>query len=151
MWLESDLTTPLAYMWSRTDLGRYRWTGLLRPGDALGRAGLMLLRPYEPDKIPVVMVHGLWSSPLAWIPMLNELLRDPQIHRRYQFLLYLYPTGVPLPMAAAGLRAALREAQQEFDPRGEVARSTGWCCWATAWGACSATRWPPTAATSSGS
>src|SRR4051794_20676972 len=24
--LEADLTTPLAYMWSRTDLNRYRWT-----------------------------------------------------------------------------------------------------------------------------
>jgi hypothetical protein len=55
---------------------RYLVTGLFRPGEAAGRAGLMLLRPYEPDKIPVVMVHGLISSPLAWIPMLNELLRD---------------------------------------------------------------------------
>ena len=77
--LETDLTTPLAYMWSRTDLDRYRWTGLLRPEQALERANLMLIRPYEPGKIPVVMVHGLISSPLAWIPMLNELLRDPAI------------------------------------------------------------------------
>ena len=46
----------------------------------------MLLRPYEPDKIPVVMVHGLASSPLAWIPMLNELLRDPKIHERYRLI-----------------------------------------------------------------
>ncbi len=33
--LETDLTTPLAYMWSRTDLDRYRWSGLLRPEQAL--------------------------------------------------------------------------------------------------------------------
>ena len=103
-------------MWSRTDLDRYRWTGLLRPGEAAGRAGLMLLRPYEPGKIPVVMVHGLASSPLAWIPMLNELLRDPQIQQRYQFLLYLYPTGVPFPIAAAGLRETLREARAGVRP-----------------------------------
>ena len=99
--LESDVSTPLAYMWSRTDLERYRWTGLFRPGEALGRANLMLLRPYESGKIPVVMVHGLASSPLAWIPMLNELLRDPTIQQRYQFLLFMYPTGVPVPTAAA--------------------------------------------------
>src|SRR5262249_27139349 len=115
MSLETDITTPLAYMWSRTDLSRYRWTGLLRPGEAAGRAGLMLLRPYEPGKIPVVMVHGLASSPLAWIPMLNELARDPQIQQRYQFLLYVYPTGVPVPIAAAGLRDALLEAQKAFE------------------------------------
>ena len=33
--------------------------------------------------------------------MLNELLHDPKIQQNYQFLLYMYPTGVPLPIAAA--------------------------------------------------
>ena len=116
--LETDLTTPLAYMWSRTDLDRYRWTGLLRPEQALQRANLMLLRPYEPGKIPVVMVHGLISSPLAWIPMLNELLRDPAIQEKYQFMLYMYPTGVPIPIAAAGLRDSLSQAKMMFNPDG---------------------------------
>lgn len=115
---ESDLTTPLAYMWSRTDLNHYRWTGLLRPGEALGRANLMMLRPYDPGKIPVVMVHGLISSPLAWIPMINELLRDPTIQQRYQFLLYMYPTGVPLPIAASGLRDSLKQAERMYNPNG---------------------------------
>jgi pimeloyl-ACP methyl ester carboxylesterase len=113
--IEADLTTPLAYMWSRTDLSRYRWTGLLRPGAATERAGLMLLRPYEPNKIPVVMVHGLASSPLAWIPMLNELLRDPQIQQHYQFLLFVYPTGVAVPIAASFLRDALVLSSRQFE------------------------------------
>ena len=116
--LEIDLTTPLAYMWSRTDLDRYRWTGLLRPEHALERANLLLLRPYEPGKIPVVMVHGLISTPLAWIPMLNELLRNPVIQEKYQFLLYMYPTGVPIPIAAASLRESLIQAKQLYDPDG---------------------------------
>ena len=111
---ESDLTTPLAYMWSRSDLNRYRWTGLLRPGPASGRAGLLLIRPYEPGKIPVVMVHGLASSPLAWVPMLNDLLREPRLQERCQFMLYMYPTGIPIPIAAAGLRDTLAQAEQTF-------------------------------------
>jgi pimeloyl-ACP methyl ester carboxylesterase len=64
------------------------------------------------------MVHGLISSPLAWVPMLNELLRDPNIQDRYQFLLYMYPTGVPIPIAAAGLRDSLRELQGMYNPDG---------------------------------
>ncbi len=116
--LESDLTTPLAYMWSRTDLDHYRWSGLLRPEHSLERANLLLIRPYEPGKIPVVMVHGLISTPLAWIPMLNELLRDPVIQNKYQFLLYMYPTGVPIPIAASGLRTALKDARAMYDPDG---------------------------------
>lgn len=117
--IEADLTTPLAYMWSRTDLNRYRWTGLFRPEQGLERANLMLLRPYERGKIPVVMVHGLISSPLAWIAMVNELSRDPLIQERYQFLLYMYPTGVSIPIAAAGLRDALSEARRLKDPAGD--------------------------------
>lgn len=116
--VESDMSIPLAYMWSKTDLNRYRWTGLLRPGDALERANLMLLRPYEPGKIPVVMVHGLISSPLAWIPMVNELLHDPRIQQQYQFMLFMYPTGVPLPIAASLLRDSLRQAERMYNPEG---------------------------------
>ena len=116
--LETDLTTPLAYMWSRTDLERFRWSGLLRPEQGLQRANLLMIRPYEPGKIPVVMVHGLISSPLAWIPMLNELLRDPAIQEKYQFMLYMYPTGVPMPIAAASLRDALSQAKMMFNPDG---------------------------------
>lgn len=116
--MEIDLTTPLAYMWSHTDLERFRWVGLVRPDSTLERANLLLIRPYEPGKIPVVMVHGLISSPLAWIPMLNELLRDPDIQQRYQFFLYMYPTGVPIPIAAAGLRDRLTLAQELYDPDG---------------------------------
>jgi len=112
--IESDLTTPLAYMWSRSDLSRFGWTGLLRPGPSAGRAGLMLIRPYEPGKIPVVMVHGLASSPLAWVAMVNDLLRDPRVQERYQFMLYMYPSGIPVPIAAAGLRETLGEAEKTF-------------------------------------
>ena len=108
--IESDLTTPLAYMWSRSDLNRFRWTGLLRPGNAAERSGLLLIRPYEPGKIPVVMVHGLASTPLAWVAMVNDLLLDPRIQERYQFMLYMYPTGIPFPIAAAGLRDWLQQA-----------------------------------------
>ena len=50
--------------------------------------------------------------------MLNELLRDPKLHAKYQFFLYVYPTGVPVPIAAAGLREALRDAQKNFDVPG---------------------------------
>ncbi|MGO9601483.1 MAG: esterase/lipase family protein [Isosphaeraceae bacterium] len=116
--LETDLTTPLAYMWSRTDLDRFRWSGLLHPEQGLQRANLLMIRPYEPGKIPVVMVHGLISTPLAWIPMLNELLRDPAIQEHYQFFLYMYPTGVPIPIAAASLRDALVQARMMFNPDG---------------------------------
>ena len=49
--------------------------------------------------------------------MINELLRDPAIQQRYQFMLYMYPTGVPIPIAAAVLRESLREAEHDVQPQ----------------------------------
>ena len=50
--------------------------------------------------------------------MLNGLQRNPEIQKQYQFLLYMYPTGVPIPIAAASLREDLIQAKQMYDPDG---------------------------------
>ena len=49
------------------------------------KAGLYLVEPYQPGKIPVVLVHGLLSSPLTWAPLFNDLMADPKLRQRYQF------------------------------------------------------------------
>ncbi|MEM6365888.1 MAG: hypothetical protein AAF745_15780, partial [Planctomycetota bacterium] len=58
--LETDLTTPLAYF---LDSPEYRkrdraTEGLLDPDDAQRKRGLYMLEPYDPERIPVLMVHG---------------------------------------------------------------------------------------------
>ncbi|MHC4403187.1 MAG: esterase/lipase family protein [Planctomycetota bacterium] len=124
--LESDLSTPLAYFLShpQLDFRNLAWTGLLRPEVLLsmrpGRPGpimgLYMAQPYEPGKIPVVMVHGLWSSPMTWMQMFNDLRASPAIRRNYQFWFYLYPTGQPFWVSAAQLRRDLAEAREVLDP-----------------------------------
>ena len=120
--LEFDLTTPLAYMWSKSeqfrDADREKISNLIKPGDLSKKSGLTLLRPYETGKIPVVMVHGLASSPLTWIPMINELMNDPRVRENYQFLLFAYPTGAHVPIAMSSLREALWQARTQFNTEG---------------------------------
>ena len=120
--LEFDLTTPLAYMWSKSeqfrDADREKISNLIKPGDLSKKSGLTLLRPYEPGKIPVVMVHGLASSPLTWIPMINELMNDPRVRESYQFMLFAYPTGAHVPIAMSSLREALWQARTQFNTEG---------------------------------
>lgn len=79
-------------------------------------AGLYMIQPYQPGKIPVLMVHGLWSSPMTWIQMFNDLYADPTIRQRYQFWFYLYPTGLPYWSSAALLRHDMTELRQTVDP-----------------------------------
>jgi pimeloyl-ACP methyl ester carboxylesterase len=115
--LETDLTTPLAYFLSKTDLEGLELTGFLRADKLRDRTGIYLFEPYQPGKIPVVMVHGLLSSPLTWSPLFNELRADPELRKHFQFWFYLYPTGNPYIASAADLRRALERLRQDVDPQ----------------------------------
>lgn len=122
--LESDLTTPLAYFLSNPALEDLATVGLLTPEALLqmgpGRQqpimGLYMVQPYEPGKIPVVMVHGVWSSPMTWLEMFNDLRSIREIREHYQFWFYLYPTGQPFWISAGQLRADLAEVRRVLDP-----------------------------------
>lgn len=116
--LETDLTTPLAYFLARSDLSGMPYLGFLKPDKVEARSGIYMLEPYDPAKIPVLMVHGLLSSPLTWAQMFNDLRADPWLRERFQFWFYLYPTGTPYLDTAADLRADLTRMRQELDPQG---------------------------------
>ena len=114
--LATDLTTPLVYHFVQSPLPILQEIGLLDPQWLEKLAGLYMLHPYEPGKIPVVLVHGLRSSPAAWMKVINDLRGDPALRDRYQFWLFMYPTGTPFPISAARLRKGLDELREVIDP-----------------------------------
>ncbi len=79
-------------------------------GDSL--YGIYMMQPYDPNKIPVVMVHGLWSSPMTWMEMFNNLRSLPEIRDNYQFWFYFYPSAQPFWVSAAQLREDLAEVRR---------------------------------------
>jgi pimeloyl-ACP methyl ester carboxylesterase len=123
--LETDLSTPLGYALEKgrdkTAAQLATW-GLLDPDSAAEVEGLYMVETYDPRKIPVLMIHGLWSSPLTWMEMFNDLLAYPEIREHYQFWFYLYPTGEPFWFAANRLRNDLVEIRQQLDPYRQNAR-----------------------------
>jgi pimeloyl-ACP methyl ester carboxylesterase len=116
--LESDLTTPLAYALNQKELRDLdsSTAGLLNPAKTKKLQGLYMLEPYQPGKIPVIMIHGIWSSPITWMEMFNDLRGAPEIRNRYQFWFYLYPSGQPFWYSAAEFRRDLDQARQTLDP-----------------------------------
>ncbi|SIO58367.1 Chlorophyllase [Singulisphaera sp. GP187] len=116
--LATDRTTPLADQVARVHLDELEWAGLFHSSFRRTgvQAGLYMLRPYDPGKIPVVLVHGLFSSPRAYVQTINELSNTPLIASRYQFWVFLYPTGQPIPVSAARLRTWLTRARETLDP-----------------------------------
>ncbi len=117
--LETDLTTPLAYFLSRSDLLGIEYTGFLSADKVQDRSGIYMFEPYQPGKIPVLMVHGLLASPLTWTTMFNDLRADPLLRERFQFWFYLYPTANTFLTTAADLRQALARLRGELDPNHE--------------------------------
>jgi pimeloyl-ACP methyl ester carboxylesterase len=116
--LEADLSTPLAYFLNQPEFqdSNLSTLGLLQPGRAASRQGLYMLEPFDPTKMPVVMVHGVWSSPITWMEMYNDLRSDPLVREHYQFWFYMYPTGQPFWLSATQMREHLALMRRELDP-----------------------------------
>ncbi len=116
--LQTDLSTALAYF---LDSPQFReknqaTVGLLNPHKIEQNRGIYMVEPFDPNRIPVLMVHGLWSSPVTWMPMFNDLRSFAELRKNYQCWFYHYPTGQPFWVCATQLRKHLEALRQEIDP-----------------------------------
>ncbi len=84
--------------------------------------GVYFLGPYEPDKIPVLYVHGINGFPQSFSTLIEQLDRD-----RFQPWFYFYPSGVHLEAIAGHLTEVVTELQilHDFDRMAVVAHSMG--------------------------
>jgi len=112
--LEADYSTPLGVLLAKIQSPDYGFEAMLRPDIYLSDAGMIMLEPYRADQIPVVMVHGLYSSPETWVAMFNDLRGDPVIRANYQFWFFRYPTGLPIIYSASLLREELLDMRKTF-------------------------------------
>ncbi len=93
------------------------WNAFRNPSGS-NVSGLYMLQPYQPGRIPLVLIHGLASDALTWEGVVNSLNSDPNIRSRYQIWVYQYPTGNSYLKAAADLRRELRTVRATLDPAG---------------------------------
>jgi pimeloyl-ACP methyl ester carboxylesterase len=105
--LEADFSAPISYYEPPGSLLFIGIMGALRAAHYEKKTGLYFLQPYDPNRIPVVFVHGLISTPFDWVKTINGLQADPEIRKRYQFWVFAYPTGNPVLYSALRLREEL--------------------------------------------
>lgn len=86
----------------------------------MGITGLYMLQPYDPDRIPLVFVHGLISTPRMWRNVINEIETDPELRRRYQCWVFAYPTGNPPLYSALRLREELEKVKKRYPDSKEM-------------------------------
>jgi hypothetical protein len=113
--LAADRTTQLALQASQGRIAAQAALGVINSefGPEV-EPGLYMLRPYAPGKIPVVFVHGLSSSPVAFVQAINDFQNEPALSARYQFWMFVYPTGRPIVRSALRLREALSRAEAAY-------------------------------------
>ncbi|OPY70660.1 MAG: hypothetical protein A4E62_01518 [Syntrophorhabdus sp. PtaU1.Bin002] len=123
--LEFGVSSALAYTLEGSQVYRIELKGLLS-GDFLFfkdtsrfRDNIFLMEPYQPGRIPLVLVHGTASSPARWAQMLNEIVNDRELWGRYQIWLFTYSTGNPILYSGGLLTEGLKNTVKELDPEGK--------------------------------
>jgi hypothetical protein len=116
--LAADFSAPLAYY---PDPGLLLgFMAMLRPANYEQLAGIYMLEPYDPYRIPVILIHGLTSIPQMWLPTISAIESDPELRGRYQFWVFAYPTGDPILLTALKLRESLARVYQLYPKTKEM-------------------------------
>jgi pimeloyl-ACP methyl ester carboxylesterase len=113
----SSLDNP---WFSREQAGKGLWQPFAFMED--GGTGIHFLEPYDPDRTPVLFVHGVNGTPQDFTTLIENLDRT-----RYQAWIFSYPSGLQLSWVASGLTKFLEilHRRHEFDDLHVVAHSMG--------------------------
>ncbi|MEM0925075.1 MAG: hypothetical protein AAGJ83_03480 [Planctomycetota bacterium] len=112
--LARDLTAPLAFQ-LRGEQGTI-FEDFINAASVEKESRLYAIEPYQPQKTPLILVHGLLSNRFAWSELVNELRASPGFVDHFQIWIFEYPTGRAFLGSAATLRTKLAFARQCLDP-----------------------------------
>lgn len=120
--LAANFSAPYGMWLARTDLAAAAYRGLLARENRLIAPQLFMLEPYSPDKRVIIMIHGLASSPEAWIRLTHNVLGDPILREHYQVWQVFYSTNMPILESRYQIEALIENAfkQQNIQHNDQV-------------------------------
>jgi pimeloyl-ACP methyl ester carboxylesterase len=72
-------------------------------------AGVFMLEPYDPKRIPVLLTHGIEGTPRNFEKLIESVDKT-----KFQIWVVQYPSGLRLNLIARGVAKALDELQQRY-------------------------------------
>lgn len=123
--LAGNFTAGYGFWLARSEFSRKSLRGLMGRDQGIQAPHLYLMQPFDPGRRIIVMLHGLASSPEAWVNVANELLADVELLREFQIWQVYYPTNMPIVANHATIRRLLTDALQHFDCREQSSPSHG--------------------------
>ncbi|MEG2803879.1 alpha/beta hydrolase [Stenotrophomonas sp.] len=86
--------------------------------EGIAEPHMYLMQPWDPNRRIIFMLHGLGSSPEAWVNVANEIMGDPELRRHFQVWQVYYPTNAPIALNRFEINAAFNNTLKHFDPSG---------------------------------
>jgi len=88
--------------------------------EGIGAPHMYLMQPWDPNRRIIFMLHGLGSSPEAWVNVANEIMGDPELRRHFQVWQVYYPTNAPIALNRYEINQAFNNTLKHFDPTGST-------------------------------
>jgi pimeloyl-ACP methyl ester carboxylesterase len=117
--LSADWSAGHAFYWKMCLLDDLTIQNVLLPERFQDETGLYFGQPYDPERIPVVFVHGVNSSPATFKEMVNELAGQEWFRKKYQVWYFNYPTGNPWIVTSAAFRGFMSQAKTYANAHGD--------------------------------
>jgi pimeloyl-ACP methyl ester carboxylesterase len=121
--LAANFSAPYGLWLARTDLAATAYRSLLGREERLIAPQLYMLEPYNPSKRVIIMVHGLASSPEAWIRLTHDVLGDTILREHYQVWQVFYSTNMPILENRYQIHGLVENAFKQVDPQGKALAS----------------------------
>lgn len=121
--LAANFSAPYGLWLASTNLGKAAYLSLIDRDQQLTMPHLYMLEPYNPNKKVIVLVHGLASSPEAWIRLTNDIMGDAVLREHYQVWQVFYSTNMPMLESRYQIYAITQQAFGQLDPKAPAAQN----------------------------
>ena len=112
----ANYSVPYGLWLSQNNLGSKGYWTLLNREQNLFMPHLYMIEPYQPNKKIIVMIHGLASSPEAWIALTNNIMGDKVLRDHYQVWQVFYSTNMPIFESRFQINSLLKQAFARTEP-----------------------------------
>jgi pimeloyl-ACP methyl ester carboxylesterase len=121
--LAANFTAGYGLWLAQTDFATQSLLTLFGRDAGISKPHIFLMQPYDPNRRILLMLHGLGSSPEAWVNVANEVLGDESLRNEFQVWQVYYPTNIPISFNHAVIRKAVNDTLKFFDPSGKARSS----------------------------
>ncbi|GAB3057502.1 esterase/lipase family protein [Stenotrophomonas tumulicola] len=121
--LAGNFTAAYGLWLAQSGFARQSLRTLFGMSEGINEPHIYLMQPWDPDRRIIFMLHGLGSSPEAWVNVANEIMGESDLRREYQVWQVYYPTNAPIALNRYEIARAFDATLKHFDPNGQTRAS----------------------------